>query len=240
MSTFVSLVHKPFEFNMCVEAPLHLWASWCSHCNRIDWNHQIIQGTTARPLIIHLHQQLKKPLIYFTLSWRINDVKINSNIPVAGWELTWPSACTLLQPQQICEGPCPPCSARCRHWWPPRRRSGAARTGWWPPAQCLQRRSADTHSLHSLVGRFISAEFTDRLKTPCSYRTWANFLPMWDHVIVKRCSLDDTISTEYFLRITGMTFLDNLLDITQRNDPYWNRFQVGGKEWKEYYWPQYV
>lgn len=26
---------------------------------------------------------------------------------------------------------------------------------------------------------------------------------MWDHVIVKRCSLDDTISTEYFLGITG-------------------------------------
>lgn len=115
------------------------------------------------------------------LSWRINDVKINSTIPVAGWELTWPSACTLLQPQQICEGPCPPCSARCRRWWPPRRRSGAARTGWWPPAQCLQRRSAHTHGLHSLVDRFTSAEFTDRLKTPCSYGTWANFLPMWDH-----------------------------------------------------------
>lgn len=161
-------------------------------------------------------------------------VKINSTIPVAGWELTWPSACTLPQPQQICEGPCPPCSARCRRWWPPRRRSGAARTGWWPPAQCLQRRSAHTRLTFS-GGPFHSCWVHRQAEDALFLQNMGK-----DHVIVKRCSLDDTIRTEYFLRITGITFLDNLLDITQKNDLYWNRFQVRGKKWKEYYWPQYV
>lgn len=36
--------------------------------------------------------------------------------------------------------------------------------------------AAHTHGLHSLVDRFIPAEFTDRLKTRCSYRTWAKYI----------------------------------------------------------------
>lgn len=137
-------------------APSHLSASHCSHCNCIDWTHEITQETTARASIIHLHQQLKKnPLFSFTLSWR--KVKINTTTPAVDSELTWPSACTLPQPRQICEGPCPPCSARCRHWWPPRHRSGAARTGWWPQAQFLHAKSQCTRLTFS-GGRFNSAD----------------------------------------------------------------------------------
>lgn len=51
-----------------------------------------------------------------------------------------PFACTPLQLQQIYEGPCPPCSAHCRHWWPPHHRSAAVRRGWWQPAQSLQKK----------------------------------------------------------------------------------------------------
>lgn len=92
---------------------------------RIGWGHQIKSGAFIEhcnyhppPTVIETKNRSCIHLHYCSMLTFHPSIQTDPSTQTAinnTSDLTLPFACTPLQRQQICEGPCPPCSARCRH-----------------------------------------------------------------------------------------------------------------------------
>lgn len=154
-------------------APSHLSASHCSHCNCIDWTHEITQETTARASIIHLHQQLKKKTHSFPSHCHEGKWKSTRQRPL--WIQSWPGH---LLVRFLSHGKY--VRVHVPHVLPAVGIDDLlaidlellVRVDGHKHNSCTQNRSA--HGSHSPVD--VSFLLTDRLKTCCSNRVWAKYI----------------------------------------------------------------
>lgn len=86
-------------------------------------------------------------------------------------EVTWPSACMPLLPQQICVGPYRPCSVHCRHGWWHLRISATACKDSWPPKWFLRKdvRCSDGILIVTHFSKFLWYQFCHLLNFLCDF-----------------------------------------------------------------------